>query len=219
MTAPHPLSKSAEINLAKRARSGDAIAFDKLVDANLWIAIVLAKSAARKFDCPQIKEDLEAEGRMGLIEATRRFDPDQNVRLSTYATFWIRRRIQETIETFQKQPRSSLDSPMSHDSRREDREPDDIGDNPSLLRDVIASESPPPEQAQEKTEILDSMRKYVTDLPPEMRHLIEAYFGLTRPSERLSIIAFELGTTEQNVSKMLSQALNSLRASMTSLGD
>src|SRR5258708_11596041 len=36
-------------------------------------------------------------GNIGLMQAVKRFDPDQGVRLATYAMWWIRATIQEYI--------------------------------------------------------------------------------------------------------------------------
>ena len=41
--------------------------------------------------------DLVSEGSLGLLKAVERFDPERRVRLSTYATWWIRAAIQEYI--------------------------------------------------------------------------------------------------------------------------
>ena len=41
--------------------------------------------------------DLIASGNMGLMQALQKFDPDKGFRFSTYAMFWIRAEIYETI--------------------------------------------------------------------------------------------------------------------------
>jgi RNA polymerase sigma factor (sigma-70 family) len=40
------------------------------------------------------REDLESEGRLGLLDAALRFDPAHGVQFITYASWWARRRMQ-----------------------------------------------------------------------------------------------------------------------------
>ena len=58
--------------------------------------LVIAIAARfRNFGLPM--GDLIQEGHVGLLEAAARFEPDREVRFSTYATWWIRASIQDYI--------------------------------------------------------------------------------------------------------------------------
>lgn len=87
-----PLSGAQQIRLARRAHAGDERARSKLVRTNMRLVF----SVANKYRGEGIAfEDLVSEGTAGLVEGIRRFDPDAGYRLSTYATFWIRRAVLE----------------------------------------------------------------------------------------------------------------------------
>lgn len=84
---PAVLSVAEECRLARKWRtSGDRRALDRLVEANLGLVTHIAGEYLR--GAPN--EDLIQEGRLGLVIAARRFDPDRGVRLATYGAFWIR---------------------------------------------------------------------------------------------------------------------------------
>ena len=58
--------------------------------------LVIAIAARfRNFGLPM--GDLIQEGHVGLLEAAARFEPEREVRFSTYATWWIRASIQDYI--------------------------------------------------------------------------------------------------------------------------
>ncbi len=94
MKAPF-LERDHELDLARRWREdGDAAAMRELVIAYARFAVRIA-SRFRGYGLPM--GDLVQEGNVGLLEAAVRFDPDRDVRFSTYAGWWVIAAIQEYI--------------------------------------------------------------------------------------------------------------------------
>jgi len=93
--AEHPLlSPEEERELAIRAKKGDKEAQKKLVEGNLRFVVNVAKNFAG-WGVPLM--DLIAAGNLGLMEAIKRFDPDKDVKFISYAVWWIRQAIMQTI--------------------------------------------------------------------------------------------------------------------------
>jgi RNA polymerase sigma factor (sigma-70 family) len=81
------MSPAQERALARRSAQGDLAARRRLVEANLGlVATVAAEYRGRGVPFA----DLLQEGSIGLIRAVDRFDHRRGVRLSTYASWWIR---------------------------------------------------------------------------------------------------------------------------------
>jgi RNA polymerase sigma-32 factor len=94
MKAPY-LERDEEHNLAVRWRDDkDQAALHRLTSAHMRLVISVA-SRFRNFALPM--GDLIQEGHVGLLEAAARFEPEREVRFSTYATWWIRASIQDHI--------------------------------------------------------------------------------------------------------------------------
>jgi len=94
MKAPY-LERDEEHQLAVRWKeAGDQEALHQLTSAHMRLVI----SMAGKFRYYGLSmSDLIQEGHVGLLEAAARFDPDREVRFSTYATWWIRASIQDHV--------------------------------------------------------------------------------------------------------------------------
>jgi RNA polymerase sigma-32 factor len=83
-----PISREEEHELAVRWReTGDVEAARRLVLANLRLVVKIAMEYRRAWTNTL---DLIQEGNVGLLQATHRFDPDQGVKLASYAAYWIR---------------------------------------------------------------------------------------------------------------------------------
>jgi RNA polymerase sigma-32 factor len=94
MAAPF-LEHEQERELARRWREGkDQTALHELIHAHMRLVIAIA-TRFRHYGLPVA--DLIQEGHVGLLEAAARFEPERDVRFSTYATWWIRASIQDYI--------------------------------------------------------------------------------------------------------------------------
>lgn len=94
MDAPF-LTREEEHELAISWRDRqDQAALDRITHAHMRLVIALA-AKFRHYGLPM--SDLIQEGHVGLMEAAARFEPDREVRFSTYATWWIRAAIQDFV--------------------------------------------------------------------------------------------------------------------------
>ena len=84
------LTKEKEYLLAKKASEGDIDARNLLISSNLRLVVNIAKKYRNR---GLSFEDLIQEGNMGLIRALDKFDYKRGIKLSTYATWWIKQSI------------------------------------------------------------------------------------------------------------------------------
>jgi len=89
------LESERELELARAWREdGDEKALHELTQAYMRLVIAMA-SKFRNYGLPM--GDLVQEGNVGLMQAAARFEPEREVRFSTYASWWIRSAIQDYI--------------------------------------------------------------------------------------------------------------------------
>jgi len=89
------LTQEEESSLARRLRdNGDVAAAGQLVLSHLRLVVSVARQYLG-YGLPH--GDLIQEGNVGLMKAVKRFDPEQGVRLVSYALHWIKAEIHEYI--------------------------------------------------------------------------------------------------------------------------
>jgi len=94
LTACAPLDRNVERDLARRWIAGDEDAGEQIVRACLPFVVSIALEY-RRWGIPL--EDIVQQGNLGLLRAARKFDPDKECRLATYAAYWIRAEIREYV--------------------------------------------------------------------------------------------------------------------------
>jgi RNA polymerase sigma-32 factor len=89
------LTHAEEVEFATKLRaSGDLDAAGKLVLSHLRLVVSISRQYLG-YGLPH--GDLIQEGNVGLMKAVKRFDPNQGVRLVSYAMHWIKAEIHEYI--------------------------------------------------------------------------------------------------------------------------
>jgi RNA polymerase primary sigma factor len=83
-----------QADLAKKAKGGDQRAMNRLVESNLRFVLSIAKDYSWS-GIPL--EELSSEGNIGLIKAVGKFDETKGVKFISYAVWWIRQSIMQSI--------------------------------------------------------------------------------------------------------------------------
>lgn len=125
---PKPLTPKEEEMYLQRMKNGDKEAKNKLVEHNLrLVAHIIKKYYANTND----QEDLVSIGTVGLIKAINTFDPNKNIKLSSYASRCIENEILMHFRSIKKRAQDiSLNEAIDSDK----------DGNPLTLMDIMSCE-------------------------------------------------------------------------------
>ena len=125
---PKPLSEKQEREYLLRMKMGDQEARSKLIEHNLRLVAHIIK---KYYGAQGEQDDLVSIGTIGLIKAVNTFDPDKNIRLSSYASRCIENEILMHFRSAKKRAGDiSLDETIDTDK----------DGNPLTLMDIMAVE-------------------------------------------------------------------------------
>lgn len=125
---PKPLKKAEEQQYLELAAQGDIKARNKLVEHNLRLVAHIIKKYYQ--NCGG-QEDLVSIGTIGLIKAVNTFNPQKNIKLSSYASRCIEN---EILMHFRNNRKSAQDVSLN------DAIDIDKDGNPLTLMDILASD-------------------------------------------------------------------------------
>jgi len=110
------LTADEEADLARRIRSGDQRALERLTKANLRFVVSVAKQYQNQ---GLSLSDLINEGNVGLMKAARRFDETKGFKFISYAVWWIRQSILQAIVEYSRIVRLPLNKVGSYNKVNE----------------------------------------------------------------------------------------------------
>src|SRR4249919_1558309 len=93
------LTPEEEVDLAKKIKQGDQNALERMTEANLRFVVSVAKQYQNQ---GLSLSDLINEGNVGLMKAAKRFDETKGFKFISYAVWWIRQSILQSIVEYSR---------------------------------------------------------------------------------------------------------------------
>ncbi len=209
------LSAEEEIELSKRVERGDSAARDRMIQANLRLALsIVKKYSKRGVDL----EDLFQESVIGLANAVDRFDWSKGFKFSTYAYWWIQQAVRQYLasnagpinlpaNTFSKLYKiSEFEKEYKKQFNRkptDDEVADMFGTTPDTLRSLRQSAAhtlsldAPAYRGSD-----DSSRSTLADIIPSREASIEERIDNKRLSAKINEVLETLTDREKTIIKM-----------------
>ena len=209
----------------------------ELVEGNLRFVITVAKQYQNQgLDFP----DLIAEGNMGLIKAIQNFDWSKNLRFISYAVWWVRQCILQSLNENARTIRLPVNVVQDlHRAKKEIQNTgnqlpdkftslpsmvnlnDEINEDGDTLIDVIVNENVtmPDEAFNTKDKLKQKLMEVLNVLDVRERAIIEDYFGLLGTPRTLEDIGEDFDLTKERIRQIKEKALRKLRNESSELFD
>lgn len=200
----HPLPPALEQRLTILIQQGDEQARQTLIEHNLRLVTHIAKM----YYHPKVElMDLIQEGNLGLIEAVDRFNPEMGLRFSTFAVWWIRKRILHYLGRSEDLVR--LDTPI----KGEEGETLCLGDTIMDEETILGGPACEGQDTQlEQEESRQQMLKRIERLSKREKEVLMMLYGITE--ERALTpqdVAERLGVFPRSVRRIRDKALRRLQ--------
>jgi RNA polymerase primary sigma factor len=237
------MTPEREKELAQLISSGELTEKEKekiykeLIEGNLRFVITVAKQYQNQgLDFP----DLINEGNLGLMKAIQNFDWSKNLRFISYAVWWVRQSILQSLNENARTIRLPVNVVQELQKAKKDLEkvgidiPDKFAnlpytinlDNPlnedgDTLVDVLNNpnaESPDAGLSTEDT-LKDKLIQMLDVLDDREKMIIQDYYGLSGSTRTLEDIGNDFNLTKERVRQIKEKSLRKLRNETSSLFD
>jgi RNA polymerase primary sigma factor len=227
------ITKEKEIELTERLLSGDERAREELINANLRFVISIAKTYQNN-GIPL--SDLIAEGNLGLLKAIDKFDRSKGYRFISYAVWWIKQSIIESINEHSRNIRIPVNQINDYlKAKKENKDSDDelvdmfpttqsifgvINDEGDELLDVIEDDNalmPDYFLNNNQGNLKSELEKLLLKLDEKERQIIKMYFGIDGEPMTLEAIGDELDLTKERIRQIKQKSINKIRSNAIDL--
>tara|TARA_R110000803_G_scaffold47825_5_gene99610 strand:- start:3505 stop:4305 length:801 start_codon:yes stop_codon:yes gene_type:complete len=236
------LTPEDEVMLAEKIANGDKVALDRMVNANLRFVISVAKQYQNQ---GLTLSDLIAEGNYGLIKAATRFDASKGFRFISYAVWWVKQSIIQSLNENSRTIRVPVNVITENQKlykalqKATSREEEDkirgefkvkhmptttslstkIDEDGSELIDLLCDEDAiMPDQCQdEDIQLKDEISQVLSILSEREQDIIKRYFGLSGESQTLEVIGEVYGLTKERIRQIKEKSIRKLRNNSFSL--
>jgi len=237
------ITAEKEVELAKRIAGGDDRALNELVSANLRFVIKIAKRYQNQ-GVPIA--DLISEGNYGLITAAKKFDHTKGFRFITYAIWWIKQciiqslnddsrtvrlpgnminkltKIRKEVDLFEKEnqrtPTSSEVPQVIVPSCTSLNNPiNEDGDELANLIENNIFSSPDIIKDEDENVKNSGLNRAMKSLSGREIEIINCYFGITGEPMTLELIGEEFGLTKERIRQIKESAIRKIRNNVESI--
>ena len=201
----------------------------ELLEGNLRFVITVAKQYQNQgVDL----SDLIAEGNFGLMKAIKNFDWSKNNRFISYAVWWIKQSILQSLNDNSRTIRLPVNviQEMQKEKKANEKTHNDLSDKfaalPKIsdldmhinedgdtLLDIIKNENvdSPDEIFSTKDALKQKMINIMSVLVKRERAIVEDYYGITATPRTLEDIGTDFSLTNERVRQIKEKALRKLR--------
>jgi RNA polymerase primary sigma factor len=226
------LTREEETKLIQKIKTGCGKSKDRLIYSNLRFVITMAKQYVNQgLDL----SDLISEGNFGLIKAAERYDYDQtDVRFLSYAVWWIRQSILQSLHENSRAIRLPVNKINDLNEYKRNLEPElidtdvhaalmlptvgqldqPIDDEGSSFYDIIQDENCERVDLKfpdDRTQLILQLKNLLNKLNDSEKYVITKYFGLDGEPLTLQDISDDLELTKERVRQIKEKAIKKLR--------
>ena len=203
-----PLTKAKEKRLLKKCKKGNLKAKNEILEANLRFVFDIAKHYTGR-GVPI--SELISDGNIGLLRAIEKFDESKDVKFISYAVWWIRQAMLESIKRRNAINFVEIEPNTANDSSMDKKLIEDDEDDVSFNNDFSN------ENDEKSIEVSENQRNIITSLIGTLsdreRDIVENYYGINDKKElTLTDIGKKYNLSSERVRQIKLNAIRKLRS-------